>query len=412
MYPQRTLPPAAAPINPENILNGLRSALRGHAEVERFQAELEETFQVRHCLAVSSGKAALTLILKSLHHIHPDRDQVLIPAFTCYSVPSAIVRAGLRVRLADIDPATLDFDPQNLEANTFSSEKVLAVVSPHLFGLPADVKQVRRMIPDPKVSIIEDAAQAMGGVDAGSFLGTQGDVGFFSLGRGKALSAVQGGVVVTDCPHIGQELESAQQALDVQSRAQGLKVAAYALALSILMHPSMFWIPKSVPGLQLGETIFDPKFDMHRFSPFQAGLVRKWPQRLGFWQQARKHNAVYWHNALRRFSWCAQISMLTQLSSIPPLLRYPVMVTSPAFRTALLQVSEQRGLGIMPSYPDSIDGIQGLQIVNASQGFPGAKECARRLVTFPVHSYLSRKDRERIMKYINKITKKHVSVST
>jgi dTDP-4-amino-4,6-dideoxygalactose transaminase len=412
MYPQRTLPPAAAPINPENILNGLRSALRGQAEVERFQAELEATFQIRHCFLVSSGKAALTLILKSLHHLHPDRDQILIPAFTCYSVPSAIVRAGMRVRLADIDPETLDFEPQSLEANTFSSEKLLAVVSPHLFGLPADVKKVRRMIPDPEVRIIEDAAQAMGGVDNGSFLGTQGDAGFFSLGRGKALSAVQGGVVVTDCPHLGQVLETAVQALDVQSSAQGLKIAAYALALSMLMHPSMFWIPKSVPGLQLGETIYDPRFDMHRFSPFQTGLVRNWPQRLGSWQQARKHNAVYWHTALRRFSWCAPISRLTHLSDIPPLLRYPVMVHNESLRDTLLKSSERSGLGIMPSYPDSIDGIAELKIVNDHQSFPGAKQCARQLVTFPVHSYLSRKDRERIMKCLKKFTKKHVSVST
>lgn len=403
MLPKRTLPPAAAPILPRDILHGLWGAHRGQAEIERFTAELKETFQVKHCILVSSGKTALTLTLKSLHSMHPDRDQVLIPAFTCYSVPSAIVRAGLRVRLVDIDPATLDFDPQSLEAHAFSSEKLLAVVVPHLFGLPADLKRIRQIIPDPKVSIIEDAAQAMGGVDRGFFLGTQGDVGFFSLGRGKALSAVQGGVVVTDCPHIGPELESALQTLNVQTSAQGLKIAAYSLALSVLMHPSMFWIPKSVPGLQLGETIFDPRFDMHRFSSFQAGLVRNWPQRLCSWQQVRKHNVGYWHKALRRFTWCGPIFSLTQLSDIPPLLRYPAMVTSAAFHTALLQVSEQCGLGIMPSYPDSIDGIQGLQIVNASQGFPGAKECARRLVTFPVHSYLSRKDRERIIKCLEQV---------
>ncbi|MDZ7761096.1 MAG: DegT/DnrJ/EryC1/StrS family aminotransferase [Desulfovermiculus sp.] len=397
MLPKRTLPPAAAPIFPRDILHGLFGALQGHAEIERFQAELRSLFQVRHCFAVCSGKAALTLILQALHSLHPDRDQVLIPAFTCYSVPSAIVRAGLQVRLADIDPETLDFDFQSLEENLQPTRDILAVVSPHLFGLPADLKRVRGLIPDPKVSNIEDAAQAMGGVDNGFFLGTQGDVGFFSLGRGKALSAVQGGVVVTDRSDIGQELESAVQTLNVQSPAQRLKILAYSLALSILMQPSMFWIPRSLPGLQLGETIFDPGFDMHRFSPFQTGLVENWPQRLCSWQQVRKRNVLHWQGLLTQFSWLQPIPSASSISNIPPLLRYPVLVQNEFLRDALLKSSHKSGLGIMPSYPDSIDGIEQLQTANDHQSFPGAKQCARRLVTFPVHGYVNQKDQERII---------------
>jgi len=111
----RTLPPAASPIYPRDILSGIKGVFRGKRELNRFQSELKEYFGVKHCFLVSSGKAALTLILKALHKIHPDRDEVLIPAFTCYSVPSAIVRAGLKVRLCDISPDTLDFDFNQLD---------------------------------------------------------------------------------------------------------------------------------------------------------------------------------------------------------------------------------------------------------------------------------------------------------
>jgi dTDP-4-amino-4,6-dideoxygalactose transaminase len=111
----RTLPPAAAPIYWRDIVSGLKSLLRRQAELDRFQSELKEFFGMKHCLLVSSGKAALTVILQALKEMHPDRDEVLIPAFTCYSVPSSIVRAGLKVRLCDIDPNTLDFDFQELK---------------------------------------------------------------------------------------------------------------------------------------------------------------------------------------------------------------------------------------------------------------------------------------------------------
>ena len=106
----RTLPPAAAPIYPHDILSGIKALFNGHRELERFEAELKDYCGMRHCFLLSSGKAALTFILEALREIRPERDEVLIPAFTCYSVPSAIVRAGLRVRLCDINPETLDFD--------------------------------------------------------------------------------------------------------------------------------------------------------------------------------------------------------------------------------------------------------------------------------------------------------------
>lgn len=106
----RTLPPAAAPIYPKEIISGLKGLLRGRLELKRFESELRKYFGVKYCFFVSSGRAALTLILQALKDLHPDRDEVLIPAYTCYTVPSAIVRAGLKVKLCDIDPKTLDFD--------------------------------------------------------------------------------------------------------------------------------------------------------------------------------------------------------------------------------------------------------------------------------------------------------------
>ena len=106
----RTLPPAAAPLTLRDLISGVRALMIGPVELEKRRQELRAYFGTNHCFLVSSGKAALTLILQALKDVHPDRDQVLIPAFACYSIPSAIARAGLTIQLCDIDPATLDFD--------------------------------------------------------------------------------------------------------------------------------------------------------------------------------------------------------------------------------------------------------------------------------------------------------------
>jgi len=188
----RTLPPAAAPLLPSDLLSGVKGIIFGSRQVEGLRQELREFFDKEHCFLVSSGKAALTLILMGLKELHPDRDQVLLPAFACYSVPSAIVRAGLQIQLCDIDLKTLDYDFDLLEEK-LKNPRLLCVMSVHLFGLPSDVERIRRMRQDSDITIVEDAAQAMGGEWEGRKLGTQGDVGFFSLGRGKALTAVEGG---------------------------------------------------------------------------------------------------------------------------------------------------------------------------------------------------------------------------
>ncbi|MDD5675802.1 MAG: DegT/DnrJ/EryC1/StrS family aminotransferase, partial [Chitinivibrionales bacterium] len=189
MITLRSLPPAAAPITLSDICRGLIGLLNGKKEAERFRRDLKSFFGARHCFAVSSGKAALYCILKALHSLSPDRDEVLIPAFNCYCVPAAVLKARLKIRLCDINADTLDFDESELARNLQNNRKLLCIIPTHLFGLRARVK---RPVP-AGVTIVEDAAQVMGSSQNGKFCGLAGDVGFFSLSRGKAISCVEGG---------------------------------------------------------------------------------------------------------------------------------------------------------------------------------------------------------------------------
>jgi perosamine synthetase len=148
----RIIPPAASPIDLRDILNGFRGLVRGRAEIERFRGEVKQYFGVKSCFFVSSGKAALTLILE----------------------------AG----------------------------RLLAIVSAHMFGVPSDVERIRDTVHDQSVTIIEDAAQVMGAEANGRKLGTLGDVGFFSLGRGKAISAVEGGIILSNREDIGRGIRA------------------------------------------------------------------------------------------------------------------------------------------------------------------------------------------------------------
>jgi perosamine synthetase len=427
----RTLPPAATPIGVREIASGVCGIFRGRKELDRFRSELKEHFGVKHCFLVSSGKAAFTLILLALKELFPDRDEVLIPAFTCYSVPSSVVRAGLRIRLCDLRPDSLDFDfarlstmlssapPAQTEARPAgrvsgsavdtrdaagssrdSIKRVLAVVPTHLFGYPADVTRLRRLNRDPGVTIVEDAAQAMGETREERKVGTLGDVSFFSLGRGKAFSVVEGGVVLTNRDEIAEGLNRFVTQLPSYGLLSLLNVIFKAAALMVLLNPRLFWVPRSMPFLKLGETLFEPHFPILRMSSFQAGLAKNWRGRLEKLRDVRKKNVNRWITVLEASR--THGSNFLRSRSLG-LLRFPLRVSDRKKKESLLRESARMGLGIMPAYPTSINAIPELRGKIEGGAFPVAESCARELVTLPTHGYLTEDDAMELSRLISRV---------
>src|SRR5208283_2741797 len=132
---RRVIPPTAAPVDLQSLLFGLMGVGSGTRYLKRLENEIKDYFKVKHVFLFSSGKAALAIALRALKSMTPWKDEVIIPAYTCYSVPSAIIRAGLKIALCDLDPSCLDFDYDQLEKTI--NDKTLCIVPTHLFGIPA-----------------------------------------------------------------------------------------------------------------------------------------------------------------------------------------------------------------------------------------------------------------------------------
>ncbi len=429
----RTIPPAASPVAIRDILNGLKGLTRGKNETARFQQELKDFFGARHCFLVSSGKAALWVILSALRRIHPDRSEVLIPAYTCYSVPSAIENAGLKATLCDIEADTLDFDFLQLEkivngggVNNCavssrngichqmkpSSNNMLAVIPTHLFGFPSDIRKVREIVTDPAITIIEDAAQAMGGRLEGKKLGMLGDVGFFSLGRGKSFSTVEGGIILTNRDNLAHEIEKLLHNLPEYSRTEIFILLLYAMILTVFMHPMMFWLPKSLPFLKLGQTIYEPMFPKKKMSAFQAGLSRGWQEKLMALVRIRSMNATHWGKVLSTSPLKARLWLCLEKSDdlkrspdedtvIGPI-RFPIMIGDEFTAKRLVAIGEVKGLGLSATYPDSIDGVKELKAGFNGRNYPIAKELSRKVMTLPTHGYINAHDKERIAELLTR----------
>ena len=386
---QRTIPPVAALVNLKDILNSLDGIILGRRNINRLEKSIKEYFRVKHVFLVSSGKVALTLILLALKS-KSAKKKVLIPAYTCFSVPSSIAKAGLEVSLCDINPSTLDFDYELLKKTV--DEDTLCVIPNHLFGIPADVEKVKGVCSGQDVYIVEDAAQAMGGTLNGKQLGTIGDVGFFSLGRGKNITCGSGGIIITNSDQIAEKISEYYSSLTYPNRLRELRDLFLFIVMTIFIKPSLYWFPAGLRFLKLGQTMFHKDFPMHKLSGIKAGLLRHWKERLEQSNMIRQKTMVWFNERLKLQTICRDMI---------PVLRLPVLLNSPEERDRICSLSGKYGLGLSPMYPTPINEIEEIKETFNGKSFPGAGKVAEMLLTIPTHHLLSDQDREGICRILN-----------
>jgi dTDP-4-amino-4,6-dideoxygalactose transaminase len=152
-------------------------------ELSAFESEFSEWLGARHCVAVSSGAAALQLALVAAG-IGPG-DEVLVPAFTAVPTASAVAAVGATPRAIEVDAGTACITTESVEAGRTPQTKAVIVV--HLYGYPAD-------LPVTDLLVIEDAAQAHGALhDPGRSAATA-----YSFYPTKNLGGIgDGGAVIT-----------------------------------------------------------------------------------------------------------------------------------------------------------------------------------------------------------------------
>jgi dTDP-4-amino-4,6-dideoxygalactose transaminase len=168
-------------------------------EVESLESELATFAGAAAAVGCASGTDALWLALMAAG-IGPG-DAVITTTFSFFASASAIVRAGARPILVDVDPGTLNIDPAQVTSilKQRRDEKIRAILPVHLFGQCADMDSLREASEEFKVPIIEDAAQAIGARWRNRQAGSLGVSAAFSFYPTKNLSAYGDAGLVTTC---------------------------------------------------------------------------------------------------------------------------------------------------------------------------------------------------------------------
>jgi len=172
-----------------------------------FESDICQATGAAHCVALSSGTAAIHLGLILLG-VGPG-DEVLCPSFTFVATANPILYLGATPVFIDSEADTWNLCPQRLrEAITdrlARGKKPKALLLVHLYGMPARLPEVLAIAAEYELPILEDAAEALGSRSNGQPLGSFGTVGVFSFNGNKILTTSGGGALVTNDAALAQK---------------------------------------------------------------------------------------------------------------------------------------------------------------------------------------------------------------
>jgi perosamine synthetase len=178
----------------ELVLEVLRSGrLSLGPMLERFERAFAELLGVGDAVAVSSGTAALHLGVRRLGW--GEGDEVVTPPLSFVASANCLLYEGAKPVFCDIDPVTLDLDPEAAAAAV--GERTAGLLPVHLFGYPAALSQLEELASARGLGILEDACEALGSVDgAGRRVGASGSFACFGFYANKQITTAEGGVIV------------------------------------------------------------------------------------------------------------------------------------------------------------------------------------------------------------------------
>ena len=330
------------------LLAGLKDVIAGSrfiggVEVKELEAQIAARIGVAHGIAVASGTDAIHLALRAAG-IGPG-DEVITSPFTFAATAGAICQAGARPVFADIDPVTLNIDPQSVQQALTPRTRALLPV--HLFGQPAEMPALLALAEREGLAVIEDCAQSFGASLGGVATGAFGQAGTFSFYPTKNLGGCgDGGMVVTDSEELATTIR---------------RLANH--------------------GAGAPQEYVESGFNS-RLDTFQALVLLLKLRHIDAWNEGRRRNAARYDALLEGLP-------LQRPGTAPGRVHvfhhYTVLVDQ---RDAVADKLRHAGIGSALFYPRALHQQPAFAAFAPAQPLPVAEDAARRCLSLPVYPEL------------------------
>ena len=167
-----------------------------------FEREFARYVGAQDAIAVSTGTAALHLALEAAGV--RAGDEVLLPTTTFTATAEAVIYTGARPILVDVDPATMNIDPEDAARRVTPKTKVIIPV--HLAGQPCDMQQLHALAREHNLRVVEDAAHALPSKYQDRKIGQLSEFTCFSFYATKTLTTGEGGMITTNNPAAAERM--------------------------------------------------------------------------------------------------------------------------------------------------------------------------------------------------------------
>ena len=317
--------------------------------LEELRGALSEFTGCNHIYFAPSARCAIARVLAAVPH-----RTVVMPAYTCPVVKTAVEVAGKDIMYVDIQRTSL-----NSRASEFHrhAKEGRVLIPTHLFGIPTDIDEICQVARQNGCLTIEDAAAAFGTSWKGRTLGTFGDVGIYSFERSKRLPAFRGAVILINNPSAIHSAKFVTDPIVATQRRLPLRELAFALGFNVATQPWLYGrytLPRLLRkyAVALASRVpdcEDPRgtaFYTREFHSLQATLVLRMLRRLA---ELRGHVARLAAVYRDTFRGTAVESFTSCGDSDAGLLRFPVVVRGRR-RSDVLREALRRGLYLETNY--------------------------------------------------------------
>lgn len=352
-----------------------------------FEDAIRKMLGVKNAFTVNSGTTALYVILSALKKLSNKRE-IILPAYTAPSLLLPIKKAGLEYRLVDVSLDTFNMDMEKLAA--VISDNTLAVLFIHMFGIPVEMEKAKCI---EGVFRIEDAASSFGTRRGGEFTGTFCDIGFISFNRGKNLSTVSGGVIVTDNLQVADAVKGEIGKLSNLSFFAKIKIFLKAVGLSYAVRPWFYTIFRFVVSGFKYTSLHDD-FDSGHYTTFQGSLGCSLLERSEtiFLDRETKGEILY-----SRLKHIVGISVPRMPDGWRIVFnQFPFLVEDAKKRMKVLDAIIKTGVEATMLYDKPLHKIYD----ESHSYYPNAEYMADRLILIPVHHYVTIKSLYKLLDVI------------
>ncbi len=255
-----TVPRRAVNLPPGSLGTIIGKRLAGKVihgpELEEYAREFAAYLGAKHALFAASGRSAFQLALEALD-LTPGQE-IIFPAFTFPVMPMVAKLLGFEPVFCDADPETYNSGPEHFEP--LITGKTRAILATHLFGLPTEIEELRKLTRDRGIHLMEDCAHAMGATVDGRKVGTFSDLAIFSFAVGKNMPCLGGGAIVTSDDGIARRATKILETARVPEAGAVFKTGVSTWVKWLVTRPLVFgWsvFPMLRLKLAMGKPLMD-----------------------------------------------------------------------------------------------------------------------------------------------------------